>query len=69
MMTQSVVTKQLSFIFSTICKETRTNPSSERDRGGVCFFFFWVMSVLLSLARGIKDARQAEEWEIKLKLG
>ena len=33
------------------------------------FFFFWVMSVLLSLDRGIKDARQAEEWEIKLKLG
>ena len=32
-------------------------------------YFFWVMSVLLSLARGIKDARQAEEWEIKLKLG
>jgi len=36
--------------------------------GGVCLFF-WVMSVLLSLARGIKDARLAEEWEIKLKLG
>jgi hypothetical protein len=24
------------------------------------FIFFWVMSVLLSLARGIKDARQAQ---------
>jgi len=34
MMTQSVVAKQLSFIFSTICEETRTNPLSERDRGG-----------------------------------
>jgi len=43
-------------------------PTSDGDKGGVCLFF-WVMSVLLSLARGIKDARQAEEWEIKLKLG
>ena len=37
MMTQSVVTKQLSFIFSIICEETRTNPSSDRDRGGVWY--------------------------------
>ena len=29
MMTQLVVTKQLSFIFLTICEETRTNPLSE----------------------------------------
>jgi len=67
-MTQSVITKQLSFIFQQFVKKLeltlRVKGTGERY-----VYFFWVMSVLLSLDRGIKDARQAEEWEIKLKLG